>query len=145
MMGTIVHTKNCHLNSNTTKCAGCRVLRTIEEPPHEVDGLSLLIMMTIWLDLPSWAESSETRTPMPCSYWVGSITPYWGSMMYKWLCLFVVCSRDGIFASYWGSPLVQLSEFNDFLWVCWFLCKNLSNFVYPVWKFHNPYCHNGYK
>ena len=26
--------------------------------------------------------------------------------------------------------------------VCWFLCKNLSNFVYPVWKLHNPYCHN---
>ena len=26
--------------------------------------------------------------------------------------------------------------------VCWYLCKNLSNFVYPVWKLHNPYCHN---
>jgi hypothetical protein len=46
-----------------------------------------------------------------------------------------------IFASYWGSPLVQFSKFNNFLWICWFLCKNLSNFVYPVWKLHNPYCH----
>ena len=26
--------------------------------------------------------------------------------------------------------------------VCWFLCKNLSSFVYPVWKLHDPYCHN---
>ena len=43
--------------------------------------------------------------------------------------------------SYWGSPLVQFSKFNNFFWVCWFLCKNLSNFVYPVWKLHNPYCH----
>ena len=40
------------------------------------------------------------------------------------------------------SPLVQFSKFNNFLWVCWFLCKNLSSFVYPVWKLHNPYCHN---
>ena len=30
---------------------------------------------------------------------------------------------------------------NNFLWVCWFLGKNLSNFVSPVWKLHNPYCH----
>ena len=48
-----------------------------------------------------------------------------------------------IFASYWGSPLVQFSKFKIFLWVCWFLCKNLSNFVSLPWKFHNPYCHNG--
>ena len=41
-----------------------------------------------------------------------------------------------IFANYPVGPI-----FNDFLWVCWFLCKNLSNFVYPVWKLHNPYCH----
>ena len=39
------------------------------------------------------------------------------------------------------SPLIQFSKFNNFLWVCWFLGKNLSNFVPPVWKLHNPYCH----
>ena len=47
------------------------------------------------------------------------------------------------FASYWGSPLVQFSKFKNFLWVCWFLGKNLSNFVPPVWKLHSQYCHNG--
>ena len=47
-----------------------------------------------------------------------------------------------IFASYWGSPLVQFSKFKSFLWVCWFLCKNLPNFVSLPWKLHNPYCHN---
>ena len=47
-----------------------------------------------------------------------------------------------IFASYWGSTLVQFSKFNNFHWVCWFLCKTLSNFVYPIWELHNPYCHN---
>ena len=36
---------------------------------------------------------------------------------------------------------VQFSKFKNFLWVCWFLDKNLSNFIYPVWKLHNPYCH----
>ena len=50
-----------------------------------------------------------------------------------------------IFASYSGSPLVQFSKFNNFLWVCWFLCKNLSNFVPPTWKLHNPYCHTGHR
>ena len=49
-----------------------------------------------------------------------------------------------IFASYWGSPLVQFSKFKNFLWVSWFLGKNLSNFLYPVWKLHNPYYHNAH-
>ena len=38
-------------------------------------------------------------------------------------------------------PLIQSSKFNNFLWGCWFLGKNLSNFQPPVWKLHNPYCH----
>ena len=47
----------------------------------------------------------------------------------------------------WGhifdsSPIIQNSKFNKFLWVWWFLCKNLSNFIPPAWKLHNPYCHN---
>ena len=40
------------------------------------------------------------------------------------------------------SPLHQFSKFNNFLWVCWFLVKNLSNFVPPAWKRDNPYYHN---
>ena len=32
-------------------------------------------------------------------------------------------------------------KFNSFLWICWFLCKNLSDFVPPAWKLHNLYCH----
>ena len=39
------------------------------------------------------------------------------------------------------SPLTQFSKFNNFLWVCWFLGKNLSNFVPLLWKLLNPYCH----
>ena len=37
--------------------------------------------------------------------------------------------------------LYQFSKFNDSIWVCWFLGKNLSNFVSPAWKLDNPYCH----
>jgi hypothetical protein len=33
-----------------------------------------------------------------------------------------------------SSPLHQFSKFNNFLWVCWFLGKNLFNFVTPAWK-----------
>ena len=40
------------------------------------------------------------------------------------------------------SPLTQFSKFNTFFCVCWFLDKNLSNFVFPAWKLDNPYCHN---
>ena len=35
-------------------------------------------------------------------------------------------------------------KFNHFLKVWWFLGKNLPNFVSPIWKLHNPYCHNEY-
>ena len=42
--------------------------------------------------------------------------------------------------SYW--LFVQFSKFKNFLSVCWFLGKNLSNIVPPVWKLHNPYCHS---
>ena len=41
-----------------------------------------------------------------------------------------------------SSPLIQNLKFNNFLCVCWFLGKNLSKFVSPVWKLHNQYCHN---
>ena len=37
-----------------------------------------------------------------------------------------------------SSPLIQNSKFNNFLWVCWFLCKNLSNFVPPRLKTPQP-------
>ena len=40
-----------------------------------------------------------------------------------------------IFESYWGSPLVQFSKFNNFLWVCWFLSKKLSNLCHWSWNF----------
>ena len=35
----------------------------------------------------------------------------------------------------------QFSKFNNLLWVGWFLCKNLSNFVSLVLKLHNWKCH----
>ena len=40
------------------------------------------------------------------------------------------------------SPLHQFSKFNNFLWVYWFLGKNLSNFVPPACKFDDPCYHN---
>ena len=51
------------------------------------------------------------------------------------------CATDLYFAIYWGCPLVQFSKLQNFLGICWFLDKNISNFVSPVWKLHNPYCH----
>ena len=40
------------------------------------------------------------------------------------------------------TSLHQFSKFNNLLWVCWFIGKNISNFELPAWKFNNPYCHN---
>ena len=45
------------------------------------------------------------------------------------------------FGTFDTSPLTQFSKFNNFLWVCWFWDKNLTNFVPPIWKLHNPCCH----
>ena len=43
------------------------------------------------------------------------------------------------FGTFWQSPpLIQNSEFDNFLWTHWFLCKNLSNFVPPAWKTPQP-------
>ena len=51
--------------------------------------------------------------------WLFLMTPIFKSLYFlKW------CS------SFDSSPLLQFSKFNNFLWVCWFLAKNLSNFVY---------------
>ena len=33
---------------------------------------------------------------------------------------------------FWHLAINQNSKFNNFLWACWFLYKNLSNFVPPL-------------
>ena len=48
--------------------------------------------------------------------------------------------RTPFFGKLQRPPLIQFSKFNNFLWVCWFLRKNLSNFVPLVWKLHKTYC-----
>ena len=64
-------------------------------------------------------------------YWHFLITSFFKSLyLLKWCPIFDT------------SPLTQFSKFNNFLWVCWFLGKNLSNFVPPIWKLHYPYCHS---
>ena len=52
--------------------------------------------------------------------------------------------RFGDFALFDTSPLTQFSKFNNFLWVGWFLGKNLSNLVggTNLAKLNNPYCHS---
>ena len=66
-------------------------------------------------------------------YWQFWITSIFKSLYFLKLCpTFDTC------------PLTQSSKFNNFLWVCWFLGNNLSNFVAPVWKLNNPYCHTEY-
>ena len=39
-------------------------------------------------------------------------------------------------------PLIQNTKFDNFLWLFWFSGKNLSNFVSPIRKLHNPYGHS---
>jgi hypothetical protein len=41
-----------------------------------------------------------------------------------------------------SSPQNQFSKFNNFVCVCWFSGKNLSDFITPAWKLDNPYYHN---
>ena len=67
----------------------------------------------------------------------------WYSLMKKKLrkILMIFDIENWLFDS---SPLIQNSKFNNFLWVCLSLFKNLSNFVPSAWKLHKPYCHNNH-
>ena len=54
------------------------------------------------------------------------------------------------FLNTFEAPIDPILKFNNFLWLCWFLRKNiagknLSNFVPPVWKLYNSCCHNEHK
>ena len=49
--------------------------------------------------------------------------------------------RRSNFGTFWHLPINPNQKFNNFLWVGWFLGKNLANFIPLVWKLHNPYCH----
>ena len=63
-------------------------------------------------------------------YWPFLITSIFKSLYFlKWCPIF-------------DTSLHQFSKFNNLLWVCWFIGKNISNFELPAWKFNNPYCHN---
>ena len=73
-------------------------------------------------------EEYQCRTTIFVKYIFDNFKIEW-LLFLKWLLIFDT------------SPLTQFSKFNNFLWVCWFLGKNLSNFVPPFWKLHNPYCH----
>ena len=44
----------------------------------------------------------------------------------------------------WKNEIINFknSDFCKLLRVCWFLGKNLSNFIPPAWEFDNPYCNN---
>ena len=44
------------------------------------------------------------------------------------------------FGTFWH--LHQFSKFNHFLWVCWFLGKNISDLLPPAWKIDNLYYHS---
>ena len=71
----------------------------------------------------------------------------YSSMKKKWerfrgFLMWKIDFESQILATFDTSPLHQFAKFNNFLLVCWFLDKNLSNFVSPAWKFDNPHYHN---
>ena len=63
---------------------------------------------------------------------------------FQWFLTYKIDLESQILVLFDSSPLTQFLKFNNFLWVCWFLGKNLSNFVPPAWKLDNPYCHTVY-
>ena len=58
---------------------------------------------------------------------------------FRWFLTYKIDFESQILALFDTSPLTQFSKFNNFLWVCWLLGKNLSNFVSPAWNLNNPY------
>ena len=47
-----------------------------------------------------------------------------------------------ILALFDTSHYTNSQKFNSFLWECWFVAKDIYNFVSVSWKLHNRYCHN---
>ena len=86
----------------------------------------------------AWGRVSRGLTVLYCQILAVSLQNrnLWMIIFYSALYFLKRCS---IFDP---SPLTQFWKFNNFLWVWWFLRKNISNFVPPVWKLHNPYCHS---
>ena len=41
--------------------------------------------------------------------------------------------------TFWHLPTELILNIHNILWECWFLGKNLSNFVPPAWNLDNPY------
>ena len=68
--------------------------------------------------------------------WYSSMKKKWER--FGWFLTLKIDFESQIFGTFW--QLAINPKFNNFLWVCWFFCKNLSNFVPPTWKLHNPYC-----
>ena len=73
----------------------------------------------------------------------------WYSLMKKnwerfgWFLTKKIGFESQIFALFDSSPFIQNSKFNTFLWVCWFLCKNIFLVLYPpAWKLRNLYWHS---
>ena len=109
-----------------------------------------------WVDLPSFATSSKIWPNF--SYKKVSITKNvlldWYSSMKKEIekdsddiwhrKLTLKVKRLVDFALFDTSPLTQFSKFDNFLWLCWLLAKNLLIF-YPMMKvFHNLNDPNSY-
>ena len=61
---------------------------------------------------------------------------------FRWFLTQKIDFGNRILALFKSSPLHQFSKFNNFLWICCFLGKNLSNFIPSAWKLNNPYYHN---
>ena len=59
-----------------------------------------------------------------------------------WKCMGNNKTKNCVFYKQYICSVLQFSKFDDFLCLCWFLVKNLSNFVPLHWKLHNRYCHN---
>ena len=96
------------------------------------------MVWTLW-QYRLWSFQLKVSTKLKGNNWILRIFCYWHFLIasifeslyfLKWCLIFDI------------SPLTQFSKFNDFLWVCWFLGKNLSDFVSPACKLDKLYYHN---
>ena len=66
---------------------------------------------------------------------------FWLLKIFKWLFqkrLFLVKKNDPILI---GLAFSYFKNYQNLLWICWILGKNLPTFVPPNLKLHNQYCH----
>ena len=106
---------------------------------QRVKSISIFVLR---IKCPAWKSNLErTLEPLLLRPWQYELSSFQAHIFNYWYSLITWIFQSLYFLKWCPifdtSPIYQFSKFNNFIWVRWFLCKNLPNFVSLVLKLHN--------